>query len=289
MDPRSVVPHNVLISGERIAYGIHGNGSAPIVMLHGTPSSSLIWRNIIPHLIRAGYKVHVYDLLGYGLSERPWDPCIDTSITGQVPILKGLLAHWGLQTVNIVAHDIGGGIAQRLAVFNPELVSSLTMIDVVSFNSYPSERTKQQMQRGLESLIRADSKEHREHMKGWLQSAVVTDNMTREGSLDVFLNYISGPVGQASFFEHQVKHYNPKHTSGEVAERISELGKVPVQLIWGKNDAWQKLEWAHKLHESIPGSELTILETCGHFSLEDRPDEIARLVVSFLERESHVG
>ncbi|KAL7651387.1 hypothetical protein ACMYSQ_011111 [Aspergillus niger] len=266
MDPRSVVPHNVLISGERIAYGIHGNGSAPI----GTKSTCI-------------------DLLGYGLSERPWDPCIDTSITGQVPILKGLLAHWGLQTVNIVAHDIGGGIAQRLAVFNPELVSSLTMIDVVSFNSYPSERTKQQMQRGLESLIRADSKEHREHMKGWLQSAVVTDNMTREGSLGVFLNYISGPVGQASFFEHQVKHYNPKHTSGEVAERISELGKVPVQLIWGKNDAWQKLEWAHKLHESIPGSELTILETCGHFSLEDRPDEIARLVVSFLERESHVG
>lgn len=120
-----IVTENAIINGTRITYGIHGTGQ-PVVLLHGTPSSSLIWRNVVPYLTQAGFKVHVFDLLGYGLSERPWDPSIDTSITGQVDILNGLLSHWGLDTFHLVAHDIGGGIAQRFGVF---LTGSTALVD----------------------------------------------------------------------------------------------------------------------------------------------------------------
>ncbi|RAK96753.1 alpha/beta fold hydrolase [Aspergillus ibericus CBS 121593] len=282
-----VVTENILINNHRIAHGIHGpSHNTPVVLIHGTPSSSLIWRNIIPHLTNAGYKVHVYDLLGYGLSERPWDPATDTSISGQVPILESLLTHWNLDTAHIIAHDIGGGIAQRFAIFNPERVRSLTMIDVVSFDSYPSERTKQQMALGLEGLIQAEGEEHRAHFREWLVSAVKDpERMSREGSFDAYLGYISGPVGQASFFQHQVRHYDSKHTM-EVAGRIGELGRVPVKLVWGRDDRWQVVEWGYKLQRSIPGSELSIVDDCGHFAMEDRPEEIARIVVEFLDRKS---
>lgn len=277
-----VATENTLINGVRIAYGVFGEGES-VVFLHGTPSSSLIWRNIIPYLVSAGFKVHVHDLLGYGLSERPWDPSIDTSISGQVPILEGLLEHWGLETTHVVAHDIGGGIAQRFAIFSPERVRSLTMIDVVSFDSYPSKRTKQQMERGLDSLIKTKDEDHRAHFREWLLSTVHDPQNFSDTSVNTYLSYICGPVGQASFFQHQVRHYDSKHTM-EVAGRYHELSQLPVKLIWGKDDAWQVVDWASRLHDAIPGSDLSVVDGAGHFSLEDKPGEIAGLIIAFLKQ-----
>lgn len=278
MDP--LATQHVLINGTRIAHGVYGEGD-PVVLIHGTPSSSLIWRNVLLILASAGYKVHVFDLLGYGLSERPWDPAIDTSISGQVPIIEALFQHWGLDKAHVVAHDIGGGIAQRLGIFSPHLFRSLTLIDVVSFDSYPSKRTREQMQKGLGPLIKAPDEDHEAHFRGWLLSAVHNKDRFTDSSLGTYLGYISGPVGQASLVQHQIRHYDNKHTM-EIADRISELGKIPVQLIWGAQDSWQVTDWARKLHDAIPGSQLHILEGCGHFSPEDGPDEIAELVKSFI-------
>ncbi|KFA64799.1 hypothetical protein S40285_01386 [Stachybotrys chlorohalonatus IBT 40285] len=276
-----IVNENVLIRDSRIAYGIHGSG-APVVLIHGTPSSSLIWRNIVPKLVQAGYKVHVFDLLGFGLSERPWDSSIDTSISGQVPVLEGLLSHWGLEKFHMVAHDIGGGIAQRFSVLSTKRVLSLTMIDVVSYDSYPSKRTKQQMEAGLEALIRKPHDEHRDHFKEWLLSAVQNPIRLEQTCLDDYLDYICGPIGQASLFEHQIRHYDPKHTM-EIAGRLGELEKIPVQLIWGADDAWQVVDWAHRLQAAIPGSRLHVVEDAGHFSPEDQPEQISELLTSFIE------
>ncbi|KAJ5587859.1 alpha/beta hydrolase [Penicillium hispanicum] len=271
---------NCLINGGRIAYGVFGQGE-PLVLVHGTPSSSLIWRNVVPSLTKAGYRVHVFDLLGYGLSERPWDSSIDTSISGQVPILEGLLSHWELRETHIVAHDIGGAIAQRFAVQSPRRVKTLTLIDTVSFDSYPSKRTKQQMQVGLESLIKKSDHDHRAHFREWLLSAVHDKEKFAASSLDTFLDYISGPVGQGSLFEHQIRHYDPKHTM-EIVEKLPSLGQLPVHIIWGAEDGWQIVDWAHRLNQAIPGSKLDIVEGRGHFSLEDKPDEISKLVLDFL-------
>ena len=277
-----LVNQHALIENTRIAHGLYGDG-APVVLIHGTPSSSYIWRNIMPSLLEAGYKVHLFDLLGYGLSERPQDPATDTSVTGQVPILEGLLALWGLNEAHIIAHDIGGAVAQRFAIQSPERVTSLTMLDVVSYDSWPSRRTHEQMQAGLEKLIKASDTDHREHFREWLHSTVENKDRLADTSMETYLDFICGPVGQASFFQHQVMHYDPKHTQ-EVAPRYAELGQNPVQLIWGADDAWQVEAWAHKLHAAIPGSELHILQDCGHFSMEDQPEKISALLVDFLGR-----
>ncbi len=277
-----LVDQNAIIRGNRIAYGVHGEGT-PVVLLHGTPSSSYIWRNIVPVLVKAGFKAHVFDLLGYGLSERPWSESTDTSITGQVSILEGLLDLWQLNTFHLAAHDIGGGVAQRFGVQSIERLKSLTMIDVVSYDSYPSKRTRQQMSEGLEKLIKKPDAEHRANFKNWLLSTHSHEANFDSEALQLYLDFISGPVGQASLFRHQVAHYDPKHTM-EIADRLDVLGQVPVQLIWGANDTWQVVDWAQKLNRAISGSELHIVENCGHFAPEERPEEIAALLVDFLGR-----
>ncbi len=290
---RALVPADALVEGHRLAHGVHGAGAnrlgqaeaRSVVLIHGTPSSSFIWRNIVPVLTKAGYRAHVYDLLGYGASERPRDPAVDTSVSGQVPVLLGLMDLWGLGSAHIVAHDIGGGVAQRLAMLHRERVRSLVLLDCVSFDSWPSERTRQQMRHGMDRLIAASPELHRDHFRTWLLSTVQDKKAMIADPLDHYLDIITGPVGQASFFQHQVAHYDPRHTD-ELTGRLHELSKLPVRLIWGERDAWQRLEWARRLHAAIPGSELRIVPDAGHFVMEDAPGIVAALLTEFLDARS---
>ncbi|WP_051284314.1 alpha/beta fold hydrolase [Nisaea denitrificans] len=216
-----------------------------------------------------------------GDGSRPFDRDADTSVSGQVPVLETLMEHWGFESAHIVAHDIGGAVAQRFCIFHPERARTLTLIDTVSFDSWPSRRTNEQMKAGIDALIKKPDAEHRAHFREWLLSTVVHRDRFAVGALDIYLDLITGPVGQASLFQHQVAYYNHKHTSG-ITDRLAELGKIPVQILWGADDAWQVVDWAHKLHAAIPGSHLHVLPECGHFAMEDEPERISELVIVFI-------
>ena len=272
-----LVPDDVIIQGSRIAHGVHGDGE-PVVLIHGTPFFSHIWRKVLPKLVASGFRVHLYDLLGFGYSERPRDRSVDTSVSGQLPVLVELMNHWGLQNTHVVAHDIGGAVAQQLGIFHPDLIKTLTLIDCVSFDSWPSRRTREQMDAGLENLIAASDAGHRRHFSEWLLSAAFNQDSLQSGPLETYLDMISGPVGQASLFQHQIMHYDPVHTA-KLTERLHELGNLPVQLLWGANDNWQVTDWAHRLNDAIPGSSLHILERCGHLAPEDQPEKVADLII----------
>lgn len=276
----SLLTDHALIDGQRIAYGVHGSGE-PVVLIHGTPFFSHIWRHLTPELIASGYRVHLYDLLGFGHSERPHNPAVDTSVSGQLPILRALLNLWQLEQTQIVAHDIGGAIAQQLGIYHTERVKSLTLIDSVSYDSWPSRRTKEQMQAGLENLINAKDAEHREHYREWLFTTTEHRERLKNSSLETYIDMISGPVGQGSLYQHQVMHYDPVHTE-KLTEHLHKLGQLPVQLIWGRKDQWQVTDWAERLHADIPNSSLHILDECGHLVMEDQPKQLNALVQTFL-------
>ena len=141
--------------------------------------------------------MHVFDLLGCGLSERPSNPEVNASVSGKAPMLEGLMTHWGLNEANVVSRDIGGAVEQRSCVLSPSRVRSLRLIEVVSFDSLASSRTLEQMQEGLDLLIGKPGREHREHIREWLLSTANNKRRLSESALDTFLDFISGPVGQA--------------------------------------------------------------------------------------------
>lgn len=66
------------------------------------------------------------------------------------------------------------------------------------------------------------------------------------------------------------------------ARRTGERGDLPVRIIRGKEDAWQVVDWAYRLRDAIPGSSLHVLEQCGHFVMDGRPDRIAGLINDFV-------
>lgn len=113
------------VDGKQIAYVRDGLGE-PILLIHGITTYSFIWRKIIP-LLTHKYEVIALDLLGCGESDKPLD--VDYSINNQAEIIAKFIAELKLEKVHLVAHDIGGGIAQILTVKYPSLIRDVTLIN----------------------------------------------------------------------------------------------------------------------------------------------------------------
>jgi haloalkane dehalogenase len=113
--------------GLRLAHVDEGEGP-PVLLLHGSPAYSLIWRKVIPPLVEAGYRCVAPDHAGYGRSDKP----VDTgwySADRQVALIGTLLDELDLSDVTLVVHDWGGPIGLRLALDRPEQVSRIVILD----------------------------------------------------------------------------------------------------------------------------------------------------------------
>ena len=267
---------HAVISGHRIATGIHGGGT-PLVLVHGTPAHAIIWRELVPLFVGAGFHVHLYDLLGFGASERPVDA--DTSMAAQVTLLAALLDHWQLPTTHLFGHDIGGAIALRLAFEQGARLRSLTIADAPSYDSWPSPAWKQMHDEYAQCALTPAS-EHRSTMARQLGMAVFHKDRMQGETLMRYLEPLCGVVGQPSFYQHQVAHYNACYTM-DFAEKLPQL-KVPVQILWGSQDEWQPVAYAYRLQRDIPGATLHLYEQAGHFLMEDAPLPVAAQVIVFV-------
>src|ERR687898_475908 len=105
----------------------------PVVLLHGTPFSSFIWRDIAPALA-SRRKVYVWDMLGFGQSGMHDGQ--DVSLAAQGRIFTDLLGRWGLGEPRVVAHDVGGAVALRAALIGGATFRHLTLVDAVSIGGW---------------------------------------------------------------------------------------------------------------------------------------------------------
>ncbi|WP_142685006.1 alpha/beta fold hydrolase [Chitinophaga polysaccharea] len=121
-------PDTFNFRGQQIRFGIIGKGSS-VVLLHGTPFSSVVWRRIAPCLAEH-YRVFYFDLLGHGCSEKQEEQNVSLGVQNEV--FTALLDHWGLEQPDIVAHDFGGTTALRAHLLNKHDYHSLTLIDPVA-------------------------------------------------------------------------------------------------------------------------------------------------------------
>ncbi|WP_344976916.1 alpha/beta fold hydrolase [Salinactinospora qingdaonensis] len=275
---QSPVDRHIVVDGVRLAYCDHGHGE-PVVFVHGTPSHTVIWREVLPQVSRAGYRVVGYDLLGYGYSERPMRR--DTSVTAQAALLEQLLTSLGIGEVTLVGHDIGGAVAQILATQNPDRVRRLLLIDTVSYNSWPSPTWRAIIDEQLDDHATMSATAFEAMLTEQLEMTVVDRRRMSQAVREAYLDVHRSPLGRISFFEHQVRHYDSIHT-----QRLTALlGRLtmPVRLLWGAEDAWQSVSYAHRLAAAIPGStEPAVVAGAGHFLPEEAPDVVVEQVLDLL-------
>lgn len=268
------------VGGARLYYyaaGTRGAG-APVVFLHGFPTSGHLWGDVVAQM-PAGHRIVVADLLGYGRSDPPGTRAVTLRAHAERTI--GLLDALGIASACIVGHDVGGGVAQSLALDWPTRVSQLALVNSVAFNGWPTRNVR--IARALMPLVRRLP-------TNWLLPIVRADlergyyDATRAThSIDKYQRPFNSDEGRSVFLQH-LAGLDAKETR-TLGARLHEV-HVPTAVIWGAHDPFLPLALGRRLADTIPGATLDVIDDARHFTPEDSPREIAQIVGRLLKTTS---
>lgn len=119
-------PHYIDVHGSKIHYVDEGSGD-PILFLHGQPTSSYLWRNIIPHVTSVGRAVAM-DLIGFGKSDKP---DIEYRFFDHVKYVEGFIEEMGLKNVTLVIHDWGSALGFHYAMRHEDNIKGIAFMEAV--------------------------------------------------------------------------------------------------------------------------------------------------------------
>lgn len=268
------LPENFDFDGQEVRWGVQGQGN-PLVLVHGTPFSSVVWRRIAPWLA-AHRKVFYFDLLGYGQSEKRSGQ--DVSLGVQNKVLAALLDHWKLVKPDVVAHDFGGATTLRAHLLNGRDYRSLTLIDPVAIRPWGSPfvqtaRDYENVFAGLPAYI------HEAILRAYLAGTVF--HALREEEMVLYMKPWLGAEGQAAFYR-QIAQMSERFTD-EIESRLAEM-RCPVTILWGKDDDWIPFERGEELARRIPHARFQAVPNAKHLVQEDAPEAIVATVLDFIKR-----
>jgi 2-hydroxymuconate-semialdehyde hydrolase len=261
---------SVVLEAGEMAYVDEGSGPA-VLLLHGFPSSSHLWRDLVP-VLAPRFRAIAPDLLGYGESSKPEDPAALT-ITAQAAGVSELLRTLDVEEAAVIGHDIGGGVAQLLAFEGG--VRTVVLIDSISLDSWPIEAVKM-----IAGANDGDVTEEFAADVARLAFDIGMGHRERLGDEDLEL-YLKPWREEPTALVRAARAIDGVGlTSSE--ERLRGLDNR-VLIVWGEDDPYQPVEWAERLGELIPGSTAALLPGCGHFVTEDAPESVIPLVTGYLQ------
>ncbi len=271
IDTRWSLKQRFEYQGQSIAYDVLGEG-LPIVLVHGTPFSSYVWRTIARELARY-YKVYLYDLLGYGQSEKRKGQ--DVSLGVQNDVFVALIDHWNLVTPNVIAHDFGGATVLRAHLINGCDYNKLLLFDAVAVRPWGSPFV-QHLRQHEEAFAGVPDYLQRAILSAYIRGAISRE-MT-DAELEPYIAPWMGDVGQPAFYR-QIAQMDLRYTD-EVEGRYGEI-RSPVLLLWGTEDEWIPIERGRQLAGMIPGCEFREIAGAGHLMQEDAPEAIVSAALTF--------
>ena len=276
-------------NGIRMHYVEQGDGF-PVLFLHGFPELWYSWRHQIPALAGAGFRAIAPDLRGYGDTDRPGG--IEAyDIHHLVGDMTGLLDALDLPRAVIVGHDWGGVIVWQMALMNPERVER-----VISLNTPFQRRSRRRPTEAFEQLPdgrfnyilyfqepgRAES-DIEPDIESWLDTtirgiATVRDFITAD-TIRVFADAFrkGGITGPLNYYRNIDRNWET--TAYLEGRQIT----MPALMICAENDPILLPQSAQRMPEYIPDLTTHLIKNCGHWTQQEQPDEVNRLILEFLQ------
>jgi pimeloyl-ACP methyl ester carboxylesterase len=282
------VTHHVTatVDGVKIFFREAGPAGAPVVLLlHGFPTSSHMFRNLIPALADR-YHVIAPDYPGYGQSDAPDREHFAYTFDHAAALVEGLLDRLGVKAYAMYVMDYGAPVGWRLALKNPDRITGLI---IQNGNAY---------EEGLTDFwdpIRAywadGSEQHRRALRG-LVSPQTTKFQYTDGVSDVTRispdNWVHDQAlldrpGNADIQLDMLYDYRTNLALYPAIQAYFREHRPPSLVVWGKNDKIFPALGAHPYKRDLPEVEFHLFDT-GHFALEDKGNEIVPLIHDFLDR-----
>lgn len=259
----------------------HGTDGA-IVLLHDIIGGATAWRDVLPQLAATNRAVYAIDMLGYGLSDRPWPA--DTSIWGHADALAFFFNQINLTDTVLVGYGIGGGVAQVLATrLDRERVASLVLVNSTCYEySVAPDWPLPDMKKSQDPDMAKQAKV--EDMMRELRETVPNGSQNPDRFKEIMEEWIEpwdSELGKELLYQ-QIRLLLPSY-SNSVASDLKVMRK-PTLIIWGENDRQIPLKLAQRLHHDIPESRLVIIPGAGHLILFDAPGQVASALADFVGR-----
>jgi pimeloyl-ACP methyl ester carboxylesterase len=280
--------NEVKVDGIKIFYREAGSKDKPtIVLLHGYPTSSHMFRNLIKDLAN-DYHVLAPDYPGYGRSDQPAIADFDYTFANMSKIVENFLEVLKVDKFSLYLMDYGAPIGFRIAVKNPEKIESLIIQNGNAYdeglrdfwkpikkywNDYTIENGK-----ALEGFHSLDG------LKWQYTHGVQDTSKINPDNWNLDLQHLqraeNAEIQLAMFYD-----YRTNVTLYPKWQKYFRDHQPPTLIVWGKNDYIFPAEGAHPYKRDLKEVEIHLLDT-GHFALEEKGDEIAQHILKFLKKNN---
>jgi pimeloyl-ACP methyl ester carboxylesterase len=255
-----------------VAYTDVGSGE-PVVLLHGIPTWSYLYHDVIP-LLEPDVRVIAPDFLGHGYSDRR--DRFDRSLRAQTGMILRLLDELRIEKATIVGHDTGGGVALIMGIEHPDRVKRLILSNIVAYDSWPID---DMIALGNPNWRAKTPREVADFVAGGLPDGLYNrDRLTDEFRAGIVAPY-SDEEGKISLIRN-ASALNTNHTM-MLVDRHKDI-RAPTLVLWGVHDPWQTIKDGESLAQEIPGARLVRLDKASHWLQQDVPRDFAREVLAFV-------
>ena len=254
------------------SWGEPGPDKPVAVLLHGFGNSLQSFRLVAP-LLATHYYVVAVDMPGYGLSAKPVD--FDYQNPNQAQMMKDFIRALGLKNVVVGGHSLGGAIAFRVALDNPDVIGLVVMNPgIISTGVPPIARYIFFPMQRIQAKLFGDPEFRANFLRrSFIDPSIVTDEVVRNLSLT------SQSEGYLAGMTSLMGQYN----EADEVPMLPQL-KVPALIVWGAQDRGKPAGEFEQLRELMPNNTAVLVPTSGHYVQEEAPVETAEAMKAFVPR-----
>lgn len=268
----------VKINGFNYHYVKKGDKGHPIVLVHGLPMSSYLWRKV-QDCLADRYQVYAIDMLGYGQSDKPPEASLYTW-TAQAERLAKFIDTLRLGKVALAGHDHGGGVTQIMICNNPDKVSHYIFMNGCCYDYCLPD-----VVRAMGTLINFpdDTLKMFQPFAIGFFSALLQFAVAHETSLNIpIMQKHMEPFKSFEGFKSLI-HHCAIPCNEELLRLDLKKIKVPTLILWALKDRFLPFEAAQRLQKDLGGPVIVdTVANAGHFLQEDEPQEVALKIHNFL-------
>lgn len=271
-----------LSSGAKMHFLDEGSGPV-VVLLHGNPTWSFYYRNLVQALTEAGFRCVVPDHIGCGLSDKPQN--YSYTLEQRIADVEHLLEYLQVDRYSMVVHDWGGAIGCGVAGRSPERLEKLVLLNTAAFLSkrIPSRIAAVKLPLLGEAAIRGLNAFA--GPAAWMSVTRPLAPAVKQGFLWPYRSWAERVAVWNFVKDIPLSPRHPSHAVlAEVETGLSRLAEKPVSIVWGGRDFCFNRHFLARWQEIFPAAETTLLEDCGHYVLEDGADRAIAPTVEFLGR-----
>jgi cis-3-alkyl-4-acyloxetan-2-one decarboxylase len=273
-------PRFVEAGDVRVACVDEGPRDAPaILMLHGNPTWSYMYRRPIAMLAEAGYRCVAVDNMGFGRSDKPRTPARYT-LAGHIGNVLAVIDSLELRDLVVVGHDWGGPIGIGAMLERLDQVRGMVLMNTWAWElpSFLPPFLREFRNEGLGEILALGGNLVVESIPGGMMRRDV-DTVMLDAYRAPFPDYWSR-VGTLAFMRDipLSERDASASTFARMNERLPRLADLPAALVWGMRDPVFQPVFLDQWRELLPGARVTELERASHYLVEDAPDEVCEAI-----------